>query len=332
VNDAVLEIDRISVRYDSVPALQDVSLTARADGLLGLVGGSGSGRTTTLRVGAGVQAADSGRVRWRSAPIDPGTRRRIGYLPALGGLYPELSVGEQLVHRGELHGLTTNEAHRRAQVWLDRLNKRALRTRRIGRLARDDRALVALVAVLLPTPELLLLDEPLAGVSEDGVPTMIEVLREQTESGVPVLLSSKDFDLVERHCDRVAVLRGGQVVGDGSVAELLGTGPVVIAVDAPQATPGWAGSVPGCRILDVDGSRIVLELAPGADDQAVLNAALASGPVLEFTRVRRSLADLFDTRATVPTAAPAAVRYTDTPESAASEPAGAEAPDLGPST
>jgi ABC-2 type transport system ATP-binding protein len=294
VKDAVLEIDRISVRYDSVPALQDVSLVVRPGELLGLAGGTGAGKTTTIRVGAGVQSADTGRVRWCSAPIDPGTRRRIGYLPTLGGLYPRLSVGDQLVHRGELHGLTTNEAHRRTQGWLDRLNRRALRTRRADRLDRDDRQLVALIAVLLPIPELLLLDEPFAGVSAAGTHTMVEVLREQADSGVPVLFSSKDFDLVQQHCDRAAVIRSGQIKGEGTVAELLSAGPVVIAIDAPDATPGWAASVPGCRILDVDGSRIVVEMAPGADDQVLLNAALVSGPVREFTRLRRSLASLFD--------------------------------------
>lgn len=293
MKDAALEIDRISVRYGSVPALQDVSLIARSGELLGLAGGAGAGKTTTIRIGAGIQAADSGRVRWCSAPIDPATRRRIGYLPTLGGLYPGLTVLDQLVYRGELHGLATNEAHQRAQGWLDRLNRRALRGRRIDRLDRDDRQLVALVAALLPTPELLLLDEPFDGVSAERVQMMVGVLREQADSGVPVLLSSKDFDVVEQHCDRAAILRSGQIVGDGTMTDLLSSGPVVIAVDAPDATPGWADSVPGCRIVDVDGSRIVLELAPGADDQVVLNAALAGSPVREFTRIRRSLAGLF---------------------------------------
>jgi ABC-2 type transport system ATP-binding protein len=295
VTDAVLEIDRISKRFGAVTALHEVSLAARAGEVFGLGGHDGAGRTTTVRIGAGVLAADSGRVRWCSAPIDPATRRRIGYLPALGGLYPELSVLDQLVHRGELHGFDTNEAHRRAQVWLDRLSSRALRGRRTGSLTADERGLVALVATLLPGPDLLLLDDPFAGVSRTGVRTIVEVLREQAAAGVPVLLSSNDLHQIERYCDRAAILRSGQIVADGTITELVSSGPRLIRIDAPDATPGWSDTVPGCRILDVDGSHMLLELTPDADDQAVLNAALASGPVHEFTRVRRTLTELFGT-------------------------------------
>ena len=194
----------------------------------------GSGRTTTLRICAGVLAADSGRVRWCGAPIDPATRRRIGYLPAAGGLYPELTVLDQLAYRGELHGIEINEAHRRAQLWLDRLGLRSLRGRRTGTLDVDGQRLVALIATLLPGPELLLLDEPFAGASRTGVRTMVEVLREQAAAGVPVLLSSNDLDHVERYCDRAAILRSGQIMATGTVAELVAEGPRLLRVDAAR--------------------------------------------------------------------------------------------------
>lgn len=295
MTDPVLEIDKVSKRYGAVVALHEVSLTARAGELFGLGGHAGSGRTTVIRIAAGVLAADSGRVRWLAAPIDPATRRRIGYLPAAGGLYPELTVLDQLVHRGELHGFETNEAHRRAQIWLDRLGQRALRARRTRSLDDDALRLVALIATLLPGPDLLLLDEPFAGVSQAGVRTMVEVLREQAAAGVPVLLSSNELNHVERYCDRAAILRSGQVRAEGTVAELVSQGPRLVRIDAPDADAGWGDTVPGCRVVDVDGSRVLLELSPDADDQAVLNAALAGGPVHEFTRVRRSLVELFGT-------------------------------------
>ncbi|HEY1572209.1 MAG TPA: ATP-binding cassette domain-containing protein [Pseudonocardiaceae bacterium] len=294
MTDAVLEADRIGKRFDAGFALSDVSFTVRAGELFGLGGHRGSGRTTAIRIAAGVLTADSGRVRWRSAPIDPATRRRIGYQPATAGLYPELTVLDQLVHRAELHGFDTNEAHRRAQVWLDRLSMRALRARRTGTLDTDELRLVALLATLLPDPELLLLDEPFAGAGRTGVGTMIELLRDEAARGVPVLVSGNDLDQIERYCDQVAILRGGQIMASGTVAELVAGGPRLFRVDAPDAEPGWGDTVPGCRTVDADGSRLLVELAADADDQAVLHAALAFGPVREFTRVRHTLAELFD--------------------------------------
>ncbi len=294
MTDAVLEIDRISKRFGATQALHDVSLTARGGELVGIGGHLGSGRTTTLRIGAGVLAADAGRVRWRSAPIDPATRRRIGYLPASGGLYPELTVHDQLVHRAELHGFTADDARRLTQAWLDRCNLRALRRIPTGRLDTDHQRLVGLVATLLPGPELLLLDEPFAGATRTGVDTLVELLRQQTAADVPVLLSSNDLDHLERYCDSVAILRSGQLVASGTIGELVAAGPRLFRVDAPDATPGWGNGVPGCHTVDVDGSRMLLELTDDADDQDVLNAALACGPVREFTRVRRTLAELYD--------------------------------------
>lgn len=290
MTDAVLEIDGISKRFGAVTALADVSVTAPAGELTGLGGARGAGRTTVLRIGAGVLAADSGRVRWRSAPIDPATRRRIGYLPASGGLYAELTVLDQLVHRAELHGFATNEAHQLAQRWLDRLGLRALRGQRTRSLGTDEFRLVALVATLLPGPEPLLLDDPFAGAGDDVVERMVDLVREHASIGVPVLLSGNDLDLIERHCNRAAVLRKGRLVASGTIGELVAAGPRLFRIDAP----GWHNRVPGCRTVELDGSRMVLELDDDTDDQAVLTAALAEGPVYEFTRVRRSLAQLYD--------------------------------------
>jgi ABC-2 type transport system ATP-binding protein len=285
------------VRYGAVVALQDASLTTRPREVFGLAGRTGAGKTTLLRICAGVLAADTGRVRWRAAAIDPATRRRIGYLPAAGGLHPDMTVVGQLVYRGELHGLDTNEAHRRAQAWLDRLGLRTLRDRGIGTLDADERRLVGLLATLLPEPELLLLDEPCAGMTAAGIDTVLGVLRDQVDKDVSVFFSSNDFSLVERHCDRVGILRNGQTVAMGALPELTADRPRLVAVDAPDATPDWSASVPGCRMVDVDGSRVVLELGPETDDQAVLSAAMATGRVREFTLLRRSLAELYDVEA-----------------------------------
>ncbi len=297
MTDAVLEIDGISKRYGAVVALSEVGLVTGPGEVFGLAGRAGSGKTTLLRICAGVLAADAGQVRWRGAPIEQATRERIGYLPAAGGLHPDMTVVGQLVYRGELHGLDTNEAHRRAQAWLDRLGLRTLRDREIGTLDTDERRLVALLATLLPEPELLLLDEPCAGMTPAGIDTLVGVLRDQVTEDVPVLFSSNDFTLVERHCDRVGILRSGQTVAVGALPELTADRPRLVAVDTPDATPDWFSSVPGCRMVDVDGSRVVLELGPETDDQAVLSAAMATGRVREFTLLRRSLAELYDVEA-----------------------------------
>ena len=107
------------------------------------------------------------------------------------------------------------------------------------------------------------------------------------------MLSSHQLDIVERVCDRVGIINHGQMVATGTVDELTERGPLRFWVDVPGAGAGWYDSVPGVTLVEQDGSRWLLQLADGADEQAVLRAALATGPVHEFRRDRPALTQLF---------------------------------------
>ncbi|WP_199441189.1 ABC transporter ATP-binding protein [Umezawaea beigongshangensis] len=287
----VLEIDRVSKCYGDVVALQDMTFDVRAGELFGFVGSNGAGKTTTMRIALGVLAADSGEVRWDGAPITFETRQRIGYMPEERGLYPKMKVLEQLVYLAELHGLSTGDAHRSAETWIARLGLRDRRGDEVQKLSLGNQQRVQLAAALVHEPDVLVLDEPFSGLDPVAVDVMSQVLREKAASGVPVVFSSHQLDLVERLCDRVGIVRAGSLVACGTVDELRSGTQLV--VEAPDATPGWADGVPGVRVVESGGARTVLDLDPDADDQAVLRAALATGPVREFSRRRSSLTELF---------------------------------------
>ncbi|MBM7811656.1 ABC-2 type transport system ATP-binding protein [Saccharothrix algeriensis] len=289
----VLEVDRVSKRYGEVVALREMTFDVRAGELFGFVGSNGAGKTTTMRIALGVLAADSGEVRWNGEPVTLETRRRIGYMPEERGLYPKMKVLDQLVYLAELHGLSTNEALRSAETWVARLGLRDRRGDEVQRLSLGNQQRVQLAAALVHEPDVLVLDEPFSGLDPVAVDVMSTVLREKAATGVPVVFSSHQLDLVERLCDRVGIVRSGSLVASGTVDELRAGGAVRLVVDAPGARAGWADALPGTRVVAAEGTRVVLELAPGADDQAVLHAALATGPVREFSRQRPSLAELF---------------------------------------
>ncbi|MBW4719022.1 ABC transporter ATP-binding protein [Saccharothrix obliqua] len=289
----VLEIDRVSKRYGDVVALRDMAFDVRAGELFGFVGSNGAGKTTTMRIALGVLAADAGEVRWNGAPVTLETRRRIGYMPEERGLYPKMKVLDQLVYLAELHGMSTDDAHRSAENWITRLGLRDRRGDEVQKLSLGNQQRVQLAAALVHEPDVLVLDEPFSGLDPVAVDVMSQVLRETAATGVPVVFSSHQLDLVERLCDRVGIVRGGSLVACGTVDELRSSGAVRLVVDAPGAPPGWADAVPGAHVVSVTGTRTVVELGPDADDQAVLRAALAVAPVREFTRQRPTLAELF---------------------------------------
>lgn len=290
---AGLEIDRVSKRYGEVVALSEMTFDVRAGELFGFVGSNGAGKTTTMRIVLGVLGADSGEVRWRGAPVDLDTRRRIGYLPEERGLYPKMKVHDQLVYLAKLHGRSARDARAAAEHWTERLGVAARREDAVEKLSLGNQQRVQLAAALVHDPEVLVLDEPFSGLDPVAVEVMSAVLAETATPGVPVIFSSHQLDLVERLCDRVGIVAAGRMVAAGRVEELRSSGRSQLLVHAPAAAPGWAACLPGVRELSSADGRTVLELENGADDQVVLAAATATGPVHEFARRRPSLTDLF---------------------------------------
>ena len=290
---ALLDFVHLFKRYGDVIALDDMTFDVRAGEIFGFVGANGAGKTTTMRIALGVLAADAGEVRWDGKPLDLDTRRHIGYMPEQRGLYPRMRVTEQLIYLARLHGMAPAAARRSVDTWIERLGVAERRNDDVQKLSLGNQQRVQLAAALVHNPEVLVLDEPFSGLDPVAVDVMSGVLREKAAAGVPVIFSSHQLELVERLCDRVGIVRAGRMVARGAVDELRGEGPDTLIVDAPSAPADWAAQVPNTRVREQRGGRTWIELSPGADDQEVLRAALATGPVREFARQRPTLTELF---------------------------------------
>ncbi|HLY13493.1 MAG TPA: ATP-binding cassette domain-containing protein [Candidatus Limnocylindrales bacterium] len=291
----VLEVDHVSKRYGDLVAVDDLSLDVRAGELFGFVGRNGAGKTTTMRIVLGVLAPDSGSVRWLGGPLTFEARRRFGYMPEERGLYPKMHVAEQLAYLGQLHGLPGAQARAAARTWLERFGLADRGDAELQALSLGNQQRVQLAAALVFGPDVLVLDEPFAGLDPVAVDVMAEVLREQADAGVPVIFSSHELELVERLCDRVGIVDRGRMIASGTVAELRTGGQERRWIDAPGAPAAWQPGLPGVRQVQLDGTRRLFELDPGVDDQALLRAALATGPVREFERVEPTLGEIFRT-------------------------------------
>jgi ABC-2 type transport system ATP-binding protein len=293
--DRSLEINGISKRYGETVALEDLGFDVRAGELFGFVGRNGAGKTTTMRIVLGVLRADAGEVCWDGVPLDFAARRRIGYMPEERGLYPKMQLIEQLAYLGGLHGMADLEARVSAVRWLDRFGLKDRGNDDLQALSLGNQQRVQLAAALVFGPDILVLDEPFAGLDPVAVDVMSTVLREQVDAGLPVIFSSHELELVERLCDRVGIIDHGKMVAIGTVAELRAGGRERLWIDAPGAPAGWDLGVQGARLMQTDDSRWLFELDPGIDGQALLHAALATGPVREFSRVEPSLGEIFRT-------------------------------------
>jgi len=293
VGDRGLELAGITKRYGDLVAVHDLSFEVRPGEVLGFVGSNGAGKTTTMRIVLGVLDADGGEVRWSGSPIGFETRRRIGYMPEERGLYPKMRIGEQLLYLAQLHGASHADAAASVKRWLDRFGLADRMRDEVQKLSHGNQQRVQLAAALVFEPVMLILDEPFAGLDPEAVDSMSEALHERAAQGIPVVFSSHQLDLVERISDRVAIIQRGRLVACGTIDELRGGGPERLWVDAPSAPAGWTTALAGVQVLRTDGTRILLELDGVSDDQKILQAALATGPVREFRRDLPSLLDVF---------------------------------------
>lgn len=288
-----LTIDKVSKRYGSVQALDNMSFEVRPGEIFGFVGSNGAGKTTTMRIALGVLSADSGEVRLGGKPVDLDLRRTIGYMPEERGLYPKMKVGQQLSYLARLHGMGKAAADASVRRWTERLGIDHRAGDMVNDLSLGNQQRVQLAAALVHDPDVLVLDEPFSGLDPVAVDVMSEVLVEKAETGVPVIFSSHQLELVERLCHRVGIVSKGRMADIGAVDALRDKGPRQLEIRAVDAPRGWADHLAGVTVLSEFGGMTVVQLDPHADDQAVLAAALATGPVRHFAARRPSLTELF---------------------------------------
>jgi ABC-2 type transport system ATP-binding protein len=291
----VLELTDLARRYGDVVALDGISFSVAPGQLYGFVGPNGAGKTTTMRIVLGVLAPDRGEVRWRGKPVDAATRSRFGYMPEERGLYPKMRVRDQLVYLARLHGAGPAEAAAAAERWIERLGLTERSGDRVETLSLGNQQRVQLAAALVHDPELLVLDEPFSGLDPVGVDVLSGVLSEYAATGVPVVFSSHQLELVERLCEAVAIVKDGRLVASGTVDELRGSdGRTVRVAVAGEDGDGWLAALPAAETVSRgrDGS-LLLALSDGATPEDVLDAARRAGTVVHFSLERPTLTDLF---------------------------------------
>jgi ABC-2 type transport system ATP-binding protein len=290
----MLELTGLTRRYGTLTALDDLTFSAPAGQVVGFLGANGAGKTTTMRAVFGLTDLDAGTIRWNGKPVTPAARRRFGYMPEERGLYPGMLVSDQLEYLGRLHGLGPAEALTAAATWLARLGVADRAGTKVQELSHGNQQRVQLAAAIVHDPELLVLDEPLAGLDPPGIDAVGEVLVERARAGCCVLLSSHQLDLVEHLCDSVVIIDRGRVVVAGKVDDLLTHGPRRLAVTVEGDGDGaWARGIDGVTLSEVGCAGVRLTLDQSVDSDSVLRAAMAAGRVTEFAFERRRLTEVF---------------------------------------
>ncbi len=288
-----LELQDVCKSYGSFVAVDHLSLSVPRGSIFGLLGPNGAGKTTTIRMIMDIIGPDSGRVLFQGKPRAAADLQQIGYLPEERGLYRKMTVLDQLVFLGRLHGLTRSDAAARGQKWLDRLELANRSARKVEELSKGQQQKIQLAGTLIHDPELVILDEPFSGLDPINQSLFKDTLADYKDRGKTILFSTHIMEQAEKLCDRIALISQGKVVLEGELN------------DIKQRFGDRAYRVRGqgsaAALRDVGGVREVLELEDevqihlddDADPAATLRQAVDAYQIDEFVALDPDLEQIF---------------------------------------
>jgi ABC-2 type transport system ATP-binding protein len=219
----MFEVRNLYKRYLGIPALDHVSFIARPGEVTGYLGANGSGKSTTMKLAAGLIEPTSGEILFAGLRIKENPmayRQRIGYVPEEPHLYTHLSGLEYLVMVAQLRDMDRNSANQRIHGLLRLFGMYGDRDAAMSSYSKGMRQKILLSAALMHNPDLILLDEPFSGLDVGSSLILRGLIKELAARGKIVLFSSHELETVERVCSHVVILHRGKVVADDSIERL----------------------------------------------------------------------------------------------------------------
>ncbi len=219
----MLELRSASKRFSGIPAVDNVSFSARAGEVTGYLGPNGSGKSTTMKLITGLIGVTSGEILFQGQRIQQDLiayRHRMGYVPEEPQLYTHLSGAEYLTMVAQLRNLPAKLSAQRIDGLLQLFSLHDDRHASISGYSKGMRQKVLLAAALMHNPNLLLLDEPFSGLDVGSALILRSLIQELAARGKAVLFSSHELETVERICSRIVILHRGEIVADDSIEHL----------------------------------------------------------------------------------------------------------------
>jgi ABC-2 type transport system ATP-binding protein len=286
-----IELERVTKRFGSHLAVDDLSLAVPTGSVYGFIGPNGSGKTTTIRMILRILLPDAGRVRIFGEPQTERARDRVGYLPEERGLYKKMRVRRLLRYYGRLKGRSPGEVDAEIDAWLERMGMAAWQHHTIDALSKGMAQKIQFIAAVVSRPELLILDEPFSGLDPVNAQVLKDAVLEVKRAGTTVVFSTHDMSAAERMCDRIFMIYRGRKVLDGTLAEIqqaYGADTIRLRTD---------GGADVLRALDAglvinDYGQLQEVRVPG-DPHAFLARLAAATRVQHFEITRPSLHDIF---------------------------------------
>jgi ABC-2 type transport system ATP-binding protein len=286
-----LELKNIYKSFGEKEVLKGISFSAESGKAFGLLGRNGAGKTTTIRILMDVFPANGGEVLIDGKSIDY-DKMGFGYLPEERGLYPKKLVIDQLVYFAELKGMNYKSAVKSVDFWLERLEMSEYRKKRLDTLSKGNQQKIQLITALAHNPQIIILDEPFAGLDPVNAMLLKDVVKEQIKQGKIVLFSSHQMNYIEEFCDSIAIINAGKAALHGDLHDIKRNyvrDRLVVNTTKPEQIKIDFGNA--CTVTD-NGS-LLIQLASPDDKKAAMKRLVENYDIDEVKVYEPSLNDIF---------------------------------------
>ena len=276
----MLQVSSVRKAFSSVTAVDDVSFDVKKGEVHALLGPNGAGKSTLMRMLLGLIEPDSGTIEFNTtggvSRFFPS--RLTGYLPEDRGLYPDASVLRTLVHFAGLRGMSRSTATAAAREWLARLDLSEREAEPVKALSKGNQQKVQFITAVLHQPEFLVLDEPFSGLDPVNQNTFVELIAKLRDDGATVLLSAHQMSLVEQVADRIAVIKAGRLMLNGTMNEIRRdwtTGSrIVLHLTSSPSPESLSLEAAGARVSMLDPMTVEIVVAAGVPLSGILTGII----------------------------------------------------------
>lgn len=289
----MLSIEYVTKRYEGHTAVDDLSLKIEPGVIYGLLGPNGAGKTTTIRMTMGIIQPDEGKIEILGEPFSESLKEKIGYLPEERGLYRKMKVLEHLVFLAELKGLSKKTAAERAKHWLERVDLGDWEDKPVEALSKGMQQKIQFISTIIHEPQMVILDEPFAGLDPINTQLLKEVIVEMKDEGRTVILSTHLMDQVEKLCEKICLINKGRKVLEGGIQDIkMRFSKNVVAMRFTGDASALEAHSDVEKVTEF-GQGLSVTLTEGADPASMLRHALDKGRVDRFEVGEMSLHDIF---------------------------------------
>ena len=288
----VVELAGVTKAYENKVAVSDLSLSIEAGQMFGLLGPNGAGKTSSIRMMMGITVPDSGRIVLFDKPFERNSLEQVGYLPEERGLYKKMKVLDQLIFFGQLHGLTGDEAQKRALAWAGRMEIADALPKRTEELSKGMQQKIQFIATLLHDPRLIVMDEPFSGLDPVNAVLVEQTLLELKSQGKAILFSTHRMDQVEKLCDSICLINNGKAVLAGNLRQIKARYERNHVIVEFEGNSAFLNSNEVAQAKNFSG-HAEIKLKPNGDAQKLLHEAAAVATIFRFELVEPSLEEIF---------------------------------------